>query len=103
MQKNKGARPRGSDSPEETLRGKNKALQKYVKQLQHRIKQLENQLGLAADTPEVKEELQSQKPQKKMMCENCGKGEIEIVEIYRPGSPLFVGRCLICKHQMKMK
>jgi hypothetical protein len=101
MPNNKSPRPRGSDSNEETLRGKNRSLQKTIRQLQQKIKQLELQLGLSVERPKNLPE--EPVPERKLVCNSCGKGELEVFEAYRPGSPIRMVRCNLCGHQEKMK
>jgi len=57
MTKHRQARPRGSESNEEALRGKNRELQKKIRVLEHRVRELEKQLGLKPFVPEKEEEV----------------------------------------------
>lgn len=103
MTKHRQARPRGSESNEETLRGKNRELQKKIRVLEHRVRELEKQLGLKPSVPEKEEEVL--KEPKKIICDRCGKGEMKLVSIWKPNGELNFLVCEIegCKHQKKLK
>lgn len=104
MTRHRQPRPRGNDSNEETLRGKNRELQKKIRVLEHRVRELEKQLGLKPSFPEKEEEVVIKEP-KKVICDKCGKGEMKLVNIWKPNGELVFLVCEIegCKHQKKMK
>jgi len=94
MSKNRSARPRGSDSSDEALRGRNRELQKTIRHLHQRIRQLEKQLGSKLVIEKVK-------TPPTVICENCGKGEMKLFKLEKPGGALIFLICDICKHQRK--
>lgn len=101
MSKHRIARPRGGDSTEESLKGKNRELQKIIKQLQYRVRQLEKQLGLRSS---LKEEREQELPApKRIICDSCGKGEMKEFILEKPGGLLIFLTCEICKHRKQSK
>lgn len=101
MSKNRKTRPRGGDSTEESLRGKNRELNKTIKQLQQTISQLEKQLELRPPSKRVRT-LEKQKPSVNM-CESCGKGVLKVVTVPKPGGDLTFLVCDTCQNQKKIK
>lgn len=101
MSKHRNARPRGGDSTSESLKGKNRELQKTIRQLQQRVRQLEKQLGLRSTLKE--DEGHEEVPEKKLICDNCGKGELEEFVLEKPGGFLIFLTCKICNHRKKKK
>lgn len=100
MSKNRNHRPRGGDSTEESLRGKNRELQKIIKAQSHRIRQLEKKLGLGvSDVEEPVEE--KRKAPDKIMCNRCSRGEMKEFILEKPGGLLIFLTCEICKHREK--
>lgn len=105
MKRHNRPRPRGGDSTEESLRGKNRELQKTIRQLQQRVRQLEKQLGLRSTLPEeeAEEKTSIEARPKTIICDNCGKGEMEEYILEGPGKMLIFLTCKLCKHRKKAK
>lgn len=101
MSKHRNARPRGSGSSEESLKGKNRELQKTIRQLLQRVRQLEKQLGLRSTLKE--DEGHEDVPESKIICDNCGKGELKEFTLEKPGGLLIFLTCELCKHREKKK
>jgi hypothetical protein len=100
MAKNKGPRSRGNDNTEETLRGKNRELEKTIRHLQQRIRQFEKELGMIPEKP--KKKLHEVK-EAKQLCPSCGKGETIVIRVPKPGGDLIFVDCILCKHREKVK
>lgn len=101
MSKHRNARPRGGDSTAESLKGKNRELQKYIRQLHQKIRQLEKQLGLRSTLKE--DEGHEEVPESKIICDNCGKGEMKEFVLEKPGGLLIFLTCELCDHRKKKK
>lgn len=102
MSKNRISRPRGSDSKEEALRGKNRELHKTIKQLQQKIAQLENQLDLGSTIK--KEKFIEDKPKiNANQCDMCGKGTMKTTRVPKPGGDLIFVECDICQNRKRIK
>lgn len=96
-------RARGSDSTEESLRGKNRELQKIIKKLQQRIAHLEKQLKFSDSTLSQRQPEQKKTKKEIIMCEQCGKGEMEEFVLDRPDKKICFLVCRVCKFRKKAK
>lgn len=98
-------KPRGGDSSMESLRGKNRELQKTIKQLQQRVRQLEKQLELPSTitNQDNKNKIPAPPQIKTTICDNCGKGEMEEYKLEGAGKILLFWMCKICKHRKRVK
>lgn len=95
----------GGESAEETLKGKNRELQKIIRHLEHKIAELENQLEMSASlidsTVKIEKPIKNkQKNEKK--CENCGKGGLEKYVLETPHKKMVFEICKLCKHRKRI-
>lgn len=101
--KHRGRRSRGSNTTDEALRGKNRELQKEIRHLKQRIRQLERQLGMSSSHEEAGVEEINIPTTHDKQCENCGKDKMKEAIVWSPSGEIAWLVCQICKHREKRK
>lgn len=102
MSRNTRPRKRGEHSADEALKGKNRELQKYIRQLENRVRELEKLMGMKSTLPALEDKTVVKPEPKKIVCDSCGKGEMVPSPISKPGGTLMFLVCELCKERKRV-